>query len=413
MKIRQSAAIVILCLNSITAHAAGTDIYAWWSSLWSPDPNAGTTIFPSLEVPLGGRLEGMGTASTALARDAGFLEANPAATAVLDSSELTFSHHGWIADTSLEGIIYAVRFGDLGLGFAGRFLYVPFTSYDEWGERPNRGTISETVATANVSYNFFSSYSFPGLAAGANLRLAYRHVPTDIAAGQSIFGVMGDVGLQTSFSFAKLQHWSQPNFSLGVAVRNLGITTMSDESLPLTASAGIAYAPLRPWTIAGDFNLPFSIDANPARDWDLALGTSVAVVDFLSLQGGVHLKPGNPRMSVGADVNLGKWSIGTLSLNANYNLDLSAIATNPADKLSVQARLDLGDGGRAARRQQADELYRAGLQAFSVGDLERAKALWEQALKIDPKHTLAKRWIPIVERTLKTRQEAIEAGSGQ
>jgi hypothetical protein len=409
MKVRKSAAIMLLCLNSITASAAGGTIYAWWSSVWGPpDPNAGTTIFPSLEVPLGGRLEGMGTASTALARDAGFLEANPAATALMDTTELAFSHHSWIADTSLEGVIYTVRFNDLGLGFGGRFLYVPFTGYGEWGERSSRGTISETVATANVAYNFFRSYSFPGLAAGASVKAAYRHVPSDIASDQSILGFMTDVGMQTSFSLAKFQPWSLPNVSVGVALKNLGLSTMLDESLPLTASAGLAYAPLRPLTLAADFNLPLSLDADPAREWDLAFGMSVAVAEFLSLQAGMHLKPGNPRMSVGVDVD-----IGTVSVSANYNLDMSALVRNPVDKFSVQARLDLGDRGRAERRQRADDLYAEGLRQFSLGNLESAIEVWGQLLAIDPKYTPARKYIAVAKATLETQRAADSAVTGQ
>jgi hypothetical protein len=409
MKPLKFAAIMLLCLNSITVAAAPGDLYAWWSSVWGPpDPNAGTTIFPSLEVPLGGRLEGMGTAATAAARDAGFLEANPAATALLKNTELTFSHHGWIADTSLEGVVYTVRFDDLGFGFGGRFLYVPFTGYDEWGERSSRGTISETVATANVAYNFLHSYSFPGLAAGASIKVAYRYVPADIAYGQSILGLMTDVGMQTSFSLLKFQHWSLPNVSMGIVLKNLGYSTMPDESLPLTASAGLAYAPLRVLTLAADFNLPLSLDADPAREWDLAFGTNVAVAEFLSLQAGVHLKPGNPRMSVGADVDL-----GTVSVNANYNLDMSALARNPADKFSVQARLDLGDRGRADRRQRADDLYTEGLREFSAGNLAKSIELWQQVLEIDPKYTPARQYLAIAEATLKTQEEAARAGTGQ
>jgi hypothetical protein len=399
---------MLLCLNSITAAAAGGDLYAWWSSVWGPpDPNAGTTIFPSLAVPLGGRLEGMGTAATAGAGDAGFLEANPAVTSLLKNTELTFSHHGWIADTSLEGVVYTVRFDDLGFGFGGRFLYVPFTSYDEWGDRDSRGTISETVATANIAYNFFRSYSFPGLAVGASIKAAYRHVPADIAYGQSILGIMTDVGMQTSFSLAKFQHWSLPNVSLGLVMKNLGITTMSDESLPLTASAGLAYAPLRAVTLAADFNLPLRFDAAWPWEWDLAFGTNVAVAEFLSLQGGVHLKPGNPRMSVGADVDL-----GTVSVDANYNLDMSAVARNPADKFSVQARLDLGDRGRGTRRSRADELYTEGLREFSVGNLQNAVDLWQQVLAIDDTYTPARQYLAIAQATLQTLREATSSGTG-
>lgn len=407
MRALKSAATFLLLLNSITAFAGPGDLYAWWSSLWSPDANAGTTIFPSLDVPLGGQLEGMGSAATAIARDAGFLEANPAVTALLRNTELAFSHHGWIADTSLEGVVYTVRFDDLGFGFGGRFLYVPFTGYGEWGERTSRGTISETVATANVAYNFLRSYSFSGLAAGASIKAAYRHVPADIAADQSILALMADLGVQTSFSLAKLQHWSLPNVSVGVALKNLGITSMSDESLPLTASAGLSYAPLRAWTLAADFNLPLSLAADPAREWDLAFGTNVAVAEFLSLQGGMRLKPGNPRMSVGADVDL-----GTVSLNATYNLDLSAVARNPVDKFSVQARLDLGDRGRAARAAQADELYTEGLREFSDGNLERAIRLWTDVLAIDRTYTPARQYLAIAEATLKTQRDAAALRGG-
>lgn len=408
MKALQSAAIALLLANSITAFAGPGDAASWWMSVWgAPDPAAGTTIFPSLEVPLGGQLAGMGSAATAVARDAGFLEANPAVTALLKNTELAVTHHGWIADTSLEGIVYTVRFDDLGFGFGGRFLYVPFTGYGEWGERTSRGTISETVATANVAYNFLRSYSFPGFAAGASIKAAYRHVPADIAADQSILALMADFGVQTSFSLAKLQHWSLPNVSMGLALKNLGITSMTDESLPLVASAGLAYAPLRAWTLAGDFNLPLSLEADPAREWDLAFGTIVAVAEFLSLQAGVRLKPGNPRLSVGVDVD-----VGTVSVNAAYSLDLSAVASNPLDKFSIQARLDLGDRGRGDRKARADELYTEGLREFSDGNLERAIELWTDVLAIDRSYTPARQYLAIAEATLQTRRDAAAVGGG-
>ena len=407
MKAPKLAAILLLCLNSITATAASADLYAWWASVWGPpDPNAGTTIFPSLAVPLGGPLEGMGTASTASAFDAGFIEANPAVTALIKSTELAFSHHAWIADTSLEGVVYTIRYDDLGFGFGGRFLYVPFTSYSEWGERSSRGTISETVATANIAYNFLRSYSFSGLAAGASIKAAYRHVPSDISADQSILGLMTDLGLQTSFSLAKFQRWALPNVSVGLVLKNLGISTMSDESLPLTASAGIAYAPLRAVILATDINLPINLDGDPAPLWDLAFGTSVAVAEFLSLQGGVHLKPGNPRISIGAVVEL-----GSISVSANYNLDMSAIVRNPADKFSVQARFDLGDRGRGERRQRADDLYAEGLREFSIGNLSKAVDLWNQVLQIDTNYTPAEQYRAIALATLETQKAAARAGT--
>ena len=124
------------------------------------DPNTGLTVFPTLLIPMGGKYEGMGTAYTAVALDSGFLEANPSASSSLDITELSFYHHSWIADSNLEGVVFTARYEDLGFAIGGKFLYVPFTEYNEWGDRENRGYISETVATFNVSYNFFSGKGF-------------------------------------------------------------------------------------------------------------------------------------------------------------------------------------------------------------------------------------------------------------
>jgi len=120
------------------------------------------------------------------------------------------------------------------------------------------------------------------------------------------------------------------------------------------------------------------------------------------------LKPGNPRISLGADVDF-----GTVSVNANYNLDMSALARNPVDKFSVQARLDLGDGGRAEKRKLADEKYADGLRQFSLGNLERAIALWTEVLKLDPTYTPARKYRAIAETTWKAQEEARRAGTGK
>ena len=137
--------------------ADGADFYSAWSNLMKnfADPNTGLTVFPTLLIPMGGKYEGMGTAYTAMAADGGFMESNPAASSRLARTELSFFHHAWIADSNLEGIIYTMRFNDLGIGLGGKFLYVPFTAYNEWGVAGAQDYISETVATANVSYDFF------------------------------------------------------------------------------------------------------------------------------------------------------------------------------------------------------------------------------------------------------------------
>lgn len=382
--------------------ATGADFYSAWSNLMKnfEDPNTGLTVFPTLLIPLGGMYEGMGTAFTAMSADTGFLESNPAASAVMKQTELAFYHHAWIADSNLEGVAYTMRIGDLGLGLGGKFLYVPFTAYNEWGAAGAQDYITETIATMNVSYNLLSGYYFSGVSVGGNLKVAYRSIPAVFAPNQSSLAVMADLGAQTRFNLLKFYSAQARNFSIGVAVKNLGLTTLSDETLPQMASAGIAWNPLRPWTIAADFNYPFTFSWQPpAESWNVAVGTTVAMTEFLSLQAGVLMKADNPRLSLGTCIEL-----GTLNFNVNYNLDLSG-QLNPLDKFSVQAKLDLGDGGRGAREAQAEKLYLQGVEEFANGNYAKAIELWKQVLVIDPKYQPAADNIRTVEKTLSLQDQ--------
>ena len=397
----KGAKFFTICCLLITIEAASwadsANFYSSWSNLLKnfADPNTGLTVFPTLLIPMGGMYEGMGTAYTAMAADGGFMESNPAASSRLRDTELSFYHHAWIADSNMEGLVYTMRFNDLGIGFGGKFLYVPFTAYNEWGVAGAQDYITETVAMANVSYNFLSGYYFSGVSVGGNVKMAYRNIPAVFAANQSSLAVMADVGVQTSFDLLKFYPSRTRNFSVGAAVKNLGLTSLSDETLPQMASAGIAWNPVRPWTLAVDFNYPFTFAWQPpAEVWNVAVGTSVAMTSFLSVQGGVLMKADNPRLSLGTLV-----SLGTLNFDVNYNLDLSG-QLSPLDKFSVQAKLDLGDSGRAEKEAQAEQLYLQGVDEFANGNYAKAIELWKQALVIDPKYQPAADSIRTVEKTL-------------
>jgi tetratricopeptide (TPR) repeat protein len=364
------------------------------------DPNTGLTIFPILMVPSGGRYEGMGTAYTAVSLDAGFLESNPSASSVLDRTELAFTHNNWIAESKLEGVIYTMRFNDLGIGFGGKFLYVPFTPYDEIGSREaGGGYYSESIATANISYNFLSSYSFYGLAIGANLKIAYRDVPAVGYSNQSAVMGLLDVGALTRFNFLKYFTSRSKNFSVGAVVKNLGPNVMG-EALPSVVTVGIAYSPAKPVTLAYDLNLPFNIfTTDPSEKINMAGGLNVAVTDFFSIQGGFQYRGANPGMSLGGTVDLDR-----VSFVANYTLDMTT-QLQTADRFSVQAKLNLGDEGRMALRNRVDEYYISGIEEFASGHLEKAIGYLEKALKLDPDFLPAREYLSEVRRQLKNREE--------
>lgn len=398
---------ILLFLSLAGPLFAGTgEAYYGLSSFFSQyfaDPNTGLTVFPTLLIPMGGRYEGMGTAYTAVAWDSGFLEANPSGSSLLEVGELSFLHHSWIADSNLEGVIYTIRFNDLGIGIGGKFLFVPFTEYNDWGEREARGYFSESIATLNLSYNFFSSYRFYGLAVGANLKAAYRNVPLAIYPDQSVLTGLLDVGLLTRFNFLKFYSSRGKNFSLGLVLKNVGLPVLS-EPLPTTATVGLAYSPIRPLTWALDFNLPISFfpEQAPAENWYIASGLNVSVTNFLGLQGGVQFKGDNPRVSVGSTIDLPK-----VSFVLNYNLDLSG-RLNPLDKFSVEARFNLGDRGRGEVPRLIDELYLGGLEAYAKGDLPEAIRLWERVLELEPAFLPAQQNIQTARNALKLQQQMQE-----
>jgi len=389
------------------------NISDYLNNIYGVDDNAGLTAFPILNIPMGGRSEGMAGAFSAVSDDVSFLEFNPAGSSMLEKSELAFFHNNWIADVKIEGIAYANRFGNFGLATGAKWLYTPFTEYNYYGDRVSGGYYSEGVAIINASYNFFSGYYFSGLSLGVNVKGAFRSMPDytddfdniikDSGAEQSAAMVMADVGLLTRFNFLKGYNAREKNASAALVIRNLGPPSM-DEPLPTVLNAAISYKPIRPITLAFDFCLPcnltdFSLSESPYG----ALGLSVNITNFFSMRTGVMVKPGSSRITVGSAVNMNK-----ISFDINYTLDLLT-QLQPLNRISLAVRFDLGDSGRGALVKKVDELYLLGLEAYGKGNIDDARLCWEEALKLNPKYEPARESLTMLEdrENLKQKIEAL------
>ena len=359
----------------------------------SGDFNTGTTVFPLLRIPSGGKAEGMGTAQVAVAADSASILYNPAASSVLDLTELAFLHNNWIADSSVESVIFTKRFKDFGIGGGIKLLYLPFTQYDDTGERVSRGYPLETLLTLNAAYNLFRNYYFSGVSAGISVKAGYRSIPRRFYADQSSFAIMADAGLYSSFNLLKFYDSRDKNLSVGVVFRNAGVETLG-EAPPTEFSAGFAYSPIRPLNFAFDFNLPVNLLGDPAEKWYLAGGFDAAMTDFFSFQGGFNYRGANPRISLGSTIDT-----EDAAFNLNYTLDLTT-STKQIDRFSIEARLKLGDEGRFENMAMVDELYIAGLEAYANGDLSKAIAYWEAALEVDGTFTPAEEYIASASRSL-------------
>jgi hypothetical protein len=412
-KNRRHAIMIILILSSRFA-AWGLDfdsgtygtISDYLNAVYGPDENAGLTSFPVLNVPMGGRSEGMAGAFTAVADDISFMEYNPAGSSKLDYSELALFHNNWIADTKIEGLAYTNRIKNYGFGAQAKWLYTPFTEYNIYGDRVSKGYYSEAVGTLNFSYNFLSRYSFSGLSAGINIKGAFRIMPdyTDAddlgnstgqliagsGKGQSAAMAMADVGLLTRFNFLKGYPSRENNTSAALVIRNLGPPAGGDP-LPTVAVAALSYKPLRPLLFAFDYSIPINL-AEPRLSekpyW--AAGVAVQATSFLSMRIGLMGRSGNVRVTAGSAVEMEKFSI-----EVNYTLDLLT-QLQPLNRVSLGLRLNMGDGGRKALAQRVDALYLEGLEAYSNGDFARAKASWEEALALNPRYKPAQDGLNVV-----------------
>lgn len=398
---RTAVFCLFLLITGSVAALEFSDVYATLGADTEVS-NTGLYIFPTLVIPSGGEFEGMGQAYTAVARDASFFDANPAGSATLQFTELTFAHNNWIADSTIEGVMYSRRLGDIGLdelgvAVGGKFLHVPFTEYDVLSRQVSGGRYSEGTIGVNASYNFDfgRSFEFPGLAVGATIKSAYRYVPPQIAPNQSAVGFAVDLGALTRFNFLKAYSSRTPNFGVGISLRNVGLPVQG-EPLPSQFTAGIAYLPLSAITLATDIILPFSLAPGvPAPSLAGAAGMSVRIAPFFTAQAGMLLRWGGSRISMGANIDL-----TDISIDVNYNLDL-ATQFSTIDRFSVQARLNFGDEGRGALRDLVDSYYLDAWRASAAGDLEQAIELAERAISLNPEFTPA---ITLRDITLDTLQ---------
>jgi hypothetical protein len=386
--------------------------------IYGIDDNAGLTAFPILNVPIGGRSEGMAGSFSAVSDDISFIEYNPAGSSTLSRSELAFFHNNWIADTKIEGLVYASRINNFGISAGGKWLYTPFTEYNMYGDRVSKGYYSEAMAVLNASYNFLSGYYFSGISVGANIKGAFRFVPdysdaddNDNKTGSLISGsgnsqstamAMADIGLLTRFDFLKSFNSREKNTAFALVVRNLGPPAL-DDPLPTVATAALSFKPLRPLLLSFDFSVPINLTGiELSEDPYWAAGLAASITSFLSMRTGLLVKAGNIRVAIGSAINLEK-----ISLDVNYTLDLLT-QLQPLNRVSIGVRFDLGDDGRKLREKKVDELYLAGLDAYSRGNFSEARFFWEETLKINPRFEPAQEGLEIIRHTLGVQERINE-----
>lgn len=361
----------------------------------------GSTSFRSLLIPVGGRSESLGSAYTGLCDDAGYINFNSAASCILNETQACAFHNSWIADSKLDTLVYTTHIDNLGFGFQASCLYLPFSEYNIFGERVNSSYYSETNLAANISYNFLAGYDFKGIAVGATVKTAFRSVPdytdndTDAiiplsGLEQSGLAIMADLGIMLQFNFLKFFASRTPNVRIGLSAQNLGaaITGFAgksgiklDDPLPTFFAAGISCQFLPIITATFDIKQPVNLfEPTDYQMFSLSAGVILAFTKQFNLLMGTEFKGGNPRFSVGSEFQLSK-----ARFNFNYTLDLTS-SFNPINRISLSAKILLGDRGRAERQQLIDKLYTKGLEYYANSEWEKAIEEWQAILILNKRY---------------------------
>ena len=378
------------------------------------DSNEGTTSFRSLLIPFGGRTESLGSAYTGLCDDVSYLQFNPAAASLQKETQLSLFHNQWIADSKMETIAFTTRKKNLGLGAYVSCFYVPFTEYNLFGERTAGSYYTETSGGFNLSYNFLAGYNFKGIAVGTTVKGGWRGMPdyTDnnsnsIIANsgleQSALALMADVGAMLQFNFLKFYSSRDANLRLGLSLQNLGLSFTGfgsssgiklDDALPTMIATGLSFKIIKPLLITMDFKIPVNLQTGRIYKPYEGAGIQIQFTSFLSWLAGFQLKGANPAFSSGFEFEFFK-----VRMNFNYTLDFTS-SFNPLNRVSLSAKILMGDRGRGAIQSQIDMLYQQGLKLYSQGKWQEAIAKWKEVLQIDRRYDPAKLGIETASRQI-------------
>ncbi|HVE14999.1 MAG TPA: PorV/PorQ family protein [Elusimicrobiota bacterium] len=219
--------------------------------------NPGVTAAQVLQIPLGARAMGMGSAFTGVADDVSTLYYNPAGLSNLGYREVSFMHLKGLEDQTLDYFAGASPLpftGLMGLGYAtlggsilwadqGQIVYNPADSAGNILSTQNLRAGGDFVATLGYSERVASwdyeagRESYPtDHFLGANVKfirstLAQSYSATAVAADAGYFAKVPDLGLAGGLSLS--------NMGTHMRYTDGGIA----DPLPLTARLGLSYAP--------------------------------------------------------------------------------------------------------------------------------------------------------------------------
>jgi hypothetical protein len=286
--------------------AALAALLAPWASPSGGTENPGTTAAPVLQLPLGARACGMGTAYTALASDVSAMYYNPAGLSTLNHDEISFTYFKGLEDQHIEHVAAAFPVpaaGLIGNGFAtlgAGLLFSQNGSIEVNRTRPD-GSFLDT-RNLNAGGDMVATLSFAERAMETTWQEGRRSVPVSHFVGLNakfIRSTLAQSYSATAYAgdFGYLAKAEDLGFSAGLSLLNFGsrMTFVQEgDPLPLTARAGIGYLlSLDAFEIPPSQAIQFAADGDYSireESWHANLGAEYSAMKTFSVRLGYQFR---------------------------------------------------------------------------------------------------------------------------
>jgi len=252
----------------------------------------------SLELPIGTRGTGMGSAYVSVVDDPTATFWNPAGLARLDVAEkrfaIHFQHNEWISDFRQDYVSGGTRFGKHAVGGSFSGFYIgDLDGRDEFGRETVTFGAYDVVVTGTYAY-------------ALNDR---------VALGGSLKYIVQNIDILTEFAFAAdlgAQYELRPDLRIGGAVTNMGsgLTYINQEDeLPTAVQVGGSY--VLPWRL-GNGSLLAALDVRKARgdDTHVLFGGEYDYAGVARAQIGYGTGYDNSGLSFGLGASVAQFELG-------------------------------------------------------------------------------------------------------
>ena len=247
---------------------------------------AGRTGAAFLEIGVGAREAGLGSAVSSLGGNANQIFWNPAGTALTSDQRVSaaFSYSDWIADLSYSAAAVSYNAGGLGTLTIGAQLFgisdIPANRENGYTDRELQELVTDTETSATFDYQdvalsaSISRYFFDRLTLGGT----FKYI------SQSIDGVGASA---VAFDFGSVYRIGFSGWQIAARLSNLGSPLEfynQDNPLPLTFTIGTSIYPVN----TEQARLMLAVDATKPQDSQQLLygGAELSFYDLLFLRGG-------------------------------------------------------------------------------------------------------------------------------